>query len=179
MVRRLVLAAAVLCVAGGCASGASDASSSSTSGATSGTVDGATGTTVAVDKHVLATQVDPPGAPGMTLTLIEYTIAPGAKLSPHIHPGIQLASITSGELTYTVLEGTVVRTLADGSVQDLVGPTTVTLEPGDAVAEVGDAVHFGANDTDEPIVITATLLTEDGQDLAVTVTTTSSTTATP
>jgi hypothetical protein len=28
-------------------------------------------------------------------------------------------------------------------------------------------VHFGANETDEPIVIVATLLTTDGEDLAV------------
>ena len=39
-----------------------------------------------VVKDVLAERVDPPGAPGYTLTLIRYTIAPGAQLAPHVHP---------------------------------------------------------------------------------------------
>jgi len=133
------------------------------------------GTTVPVAKVVLAQQVDPPGAPGRTLTLIRYTIAPGAKLSPHVHPGIQLAEIESGELTYTVVSGTIpVRHGGPtGSTEQVTGPKTVTLKAGDAVSEVGDMVHFGANQTSAPVVILATLLTESDQDLAVIVTTTS------
>lgn len=131
----------------------------------------APGTTVAVQKDVLASEVDPPGGEGSTLTLMRYTIAPGAKLSPHIHPGVQLASIEAGTLTYTVVEGTATVTRADGTVEQVTAPATTTLGPGDAVAENDGMVHFGANDTDEPVVILATLLTADGQDLAVTVTT--------
>ncbi len=125
-----------------------------------------------VQKDVLATEVDPPGAPGRTLTLIRYTIPAGAKLAPHIHPGVQLASIQSGTLTYTVVSGTVKVTHADGQAESVTGPTTIRLDAGDAVAEEGDMVHFGANETGSPVVILATLLTEDGRDLAVTVTTT-------
>lgn len=120
---------------------------------------------------MLGTDPAPPGAPGRTLTLIRYTIAPGAKLSPHIHPGVQLASIQSGTLTYTVESGTATVTRAGGGTEEVTGPATTTLGPGDAVVEHDGMVHFGANDTDQPVVILATLLTEDGKDLAVTVTT--------
>lgn len=150
----------------GTASGAAPATS-----APGTTAAGGPGTTVAVQKDVLASEVDPPGGEGSTLTLLRYTIAPGAKLSPHIHPGVQLAHIQSGTLTYTVVEGTIRLTRADGTVEELVAPVTTTLGPGDAVAEDDGMVHFGANDTDEPVVIIATLLTRDGEDLAVTVTT--------
>lgn len=126
-----------------------------------------------VVKDVLGTEVDPPGAPGRTLTLIRYTIPPGVKLAPHIHPGVQLARITSGELTYTVEQGTaIVRRKGASSDERIDAPATVTLGPGDTVVERDGMVHFGANETDEPIVIDATLLTVDGEDLAVPVTTT-------
>jgi quercetin dioxygenase-like cupin family protein len=138
-------------------------------GSTPGT--GAPGTTVAVAKDVLAAEADPPGGEGSTLTLIRYTIAPGAQLAPHLHPGVQLARIESGTLTYTVVSGTAMVTRSGGEPEPVEGPATITLGPGDSVAENLDMVHFGANETDEPVVIVATLLTEDGQDLAVTVTT--------
>lgn len=171
--RRLlvVLATAALVLVGiGCGS-------STTSGATAGstapaTSAGAPGTTVAVQKDVLATDPQPPGAPGRTLTLIRYTIAPGAKLAPHVHPGVQLASIQSGTLTYTVVSGSVTLTRAGAAPTQVTGPTTITLGPGDVVAETGDMVHYGANDSSSPVVILASLLTETGKDLAVTVTTT-------
>ena len=127
-------------------------------------------TAVPVLKESLATEVDPPGAPGRTLTLMRYTIAPGAKLSPHIHPGVQLASIQSGTLTYTVISGTATVTRANGTKEEVTGQT-ITLGPGDAVAENDGMVHFGENKTDAPVVILATLLTQSDKDLAVTVTT--------
>ncbi len=130
----------------------------------------APGTTVAVVKDVLATEVDPPGGAGSTLTLMRYTIAPGAKLAAHIHPGVQLARIESGTLTYTIVSGTAVVTRSGAPAESVAGPVTITLAPGDSVAENLDMVHFGANETTEPVVIIATLLTEDGQDLAVPVT---------
>ena len=122
-------------------------------------------------KDILAQQVDPPGAPGRTLTLIRYTIDPGAQLAPHVHPGIQMAFIDAGALTYTVESGTATVKRAGGQPEPVTGPTTITLNRGDSVIEMGDMVHFGANKGDEPLIITATLLTEDGKDLAVTVTT--------
>jgi quercetin dioxygenase-like cupin family protein len=133
---------------------------------------GSTDTTAAasgeVVKDVLGQVDDPPGADGSLLTLIRYTIPAGAKLAPHIHPGVQLARIESGTLTYTVEEGTAtVRRKGAETDEAVTGPTTITLDAGDTVTELDGMVHFGANDTDEPIVIIATLLTTDGEDLAV------------
>jgi quercetin dioxygenase-like cupin family protein len=175
--RRPLAAAATFVLAvglllGGC--GSDDDSSSTTTTDAEATTDaaGATDTTAAasaeVVKDVLGQVDDPPGADGSLLTLIRYTIPAGAKLAPHIHPGVQLARIESGTLTYTVEEGTAtVRRKGAETDEAVTGPTTITLDAGDTVTELDGMVHFGANDTDEPIVIIATLLTTDGEDLAV------------
>jgi len=124
-----------------------------------------------VVKDILGTEVDPPGAVGSTLTLIRYTIPPGAQLAPHIHPGVQMARITAGELTYTVVEGTaIIRRHGGTDDEALTAPATTKLLAGDTVTELDGMVHFGANDTDEDVIIDATLLTEAGEDLAVPVT---------
>jgi len=143
------------------------AASGSTPGSTAGSTPGTA--TAPVVKQVLNQQADPPGAPGRTLTLMRYVIAPGAKLSPHVHPGIQLAYIESGTLTYTIVSGTANVRRGGADPTPVTGPTTITLDAGDAVNETGDMVHFGANDGSVPLVILASLLTEDGKDLAVTV----------
>jgi hypothetical protein len=160
----------------GCSSGTTDSTASQQTATADDT--GTPTTAVPVVKDVLAQQVDPPGAPGYTLTLARYTIAPGARLSPHEHPGVQLAEIESGTLTYTVETGTatVHRGGATGTAEQVTGPRTTTLGPRDTVAEIDGMAHFGANDTAEPVVIYATLLTEDGDDLSVPVTDTPGTT---
>ena len=171
VMRRLVPASFVVCallLLDGCA-GESDSPPVATAPGTSMV---GSPTTVAVQRDILATDADPPGAPGRTLTLVRYAIAPGAQLSPHVHPGVQLASIESGSLTYTVETGTATVKRASGATEEVTGPSTTILGPGDAVTETGDMVHFGANQTGGPVVILATLLTEDGQELAVVVTTT-------
>lgn len=181
--RRALLGAALVAVISLVGCGSSSGSGSGSDGATATTAapttarDASSSTTVPgsteVVKDVLGSEVDPPGAPGRTLTLIRYTIPPGAKLAPHIHPGVQMARITSGELTYTVEQGTaIVRRKGASSDERVDAPATITLGPGDTVVERDGMVHFGANETDEPIVIDATLLTVDGEDLAVPVTTT-------
>lgn len=172
------LSVAVLTVAG-CGSSSDDtalngaATSAEVSSKTVVASDGAPSTTVAVRSEVLGDLVDPPGGDGSTLSLVRYHIAPGAKLSPHIHPGVQMARIESGTLTYTIESGTaLVRRAGTDADTEVTGPTTITLEAGDTVIERGDMVHFGENRSEKPLVIIATLLTEDGQDLAVPVTTT-------
>ncbi len=120
---------------------------------------------------MLSDLVDPPGADGRTLSLVRYTIAPGAKLAPHQHPGVQMARIDSGTLTYTVVSGTARVQRADSTDQVVAtGPTTIELDAGDSVIEIEGMVHFGENLTAEPVVILATLLTENGHDLAEKVT---------
>jgi quercetin dioxygenase-like cupin family protein len=111
---------------------------------------------------------EPPGAPARRLTLIRYTIAAGAQLAPHTHPGVQMATIESGTLGYNVLAGrATVRRAATSMTEYLEGPAATTLGPGDSVIEPFDMLHFGANTTTSRVVILATLLTEAGKDLAV------------
>lgn len=126
-----------------------------------------------VVQEILAEMVDPPGAVGRRLTLVRYTIAPKVRLASHLHPGVQMAWIVSGTLTYHVVSGAV--TVSRGgkgtrdprAIEALVGPAETTLGPGDAVMEPKDMLHFGVNHTDDPVVIMATLLTESGKELAV------------
>lgn len=157
----------------GCDEGSSDNSASApvaTAATTAAATAPATGAQPnSVVKEILATQVDPPGAPGRTLTLVRYTIVPGAELPVHVHPGVQLASIQSGTLTYTIVSGTAEVKRASGQTESVTGPSTITVGPNGAVAETADLVHFGANKTDAPVVIVATLLTENGRDPAVTI----------
>ncbi len=122
---------------------------------------------VPVVKDILDTDLTPPGAPGRTLTLIRYTIAPGAKLAPHTHPGVQMASISEGTLTYTVVSGVAKVRRAGATAQTPIkGRSTIELGRGDAVIEVAGMVHFGENKTSSPVIILATLLTEDGHPLS-------------
>lgn len=164
----LVLAA----TAAGCSGSSAPATSKTTASAAKPTTSSTSATPGEVVKEILGTDVDPPGGSGRTLTLIRYTVPAGAKLAPHIHPGVQMASIQSGRLTYTVVKGTAV-VRRSGSSQDVQvpAPNTITLKPGDTVTEIDGMVHFGANQTNRPVVILATLLTKDGADLAVPVTT--------
>lgn len=126
-----------------------------------------------VVREILGQTEGPPGAPGRRLTLVRYTIAPGAELAPHVHPGIQMASILSGTLSYRVVSGiaTVQRQVAasgiPASVEELAGPADTTLRAGDTVLEEESMVHFGANRMSEPVVILATLITDPAADLAV------------
>ncbi|RPI51770.1 MAG: cupin domain-containing protein [Acidobacteria bacterium] len=127
-----------------------------------------------VIREILAQMDSPPGAPGRRLTLVRYTIAPAAQLAPHIHPGVQVASIVSGTLTYEIVSGTATIHRAIGAngvparTEALTGPARTTLGLGDAVIEEGQMVHFGSNRTTEPVVISATVITE-GSDLSVSV----------
>lgn len=171
---RRALAAALVAVVAGLSLRACGSSSSTAGSVTETTSTPATTAPSGepVVKEVLAEDTTPPGAPGYTLTLIRYTIAPGAKLAAHIHPGVQMANIDSGALTYTIISGTAQVRRAGGEATAVTGPTTITLKAGDSVVEPFDMVHFGANDTGEPVVISATLLTESAQGLSVAVSTT-------
>ena len=169
-----VVAAVLALVLASC--GSSSGSGSVAAGTTlpTATATGAPGSEPVV-KDVLAEDTEPPGAPGYTLTLIRYTIAPGAKLAPHVHPGVQMAHIDEGTLSYTIVSGTAQVRRGSGPAAPVTGPANLSLGPGDSVVEPFDMVHFGANDTAEPVVITATLLTETAKGLAVPVTTSTTT----
>ncbi len=107
---------------------------------------------------------DPAGAPGDVLELVRYTIPAGTLLPAHTHPGMQVAQIVSGTLSYTVLEGGVPVTRA--GTGDIVPITAesgeMTIGPGDAFYEAEGVVHFGRNAGTEPVVILVASLFEIG-----------------
>lgn len=101
-------------------------------------------------------------APGEELALVRYTIAPGAVLPVHTHPGVQMASVESGTLTYHVVDnGEVLVTRADGTEESFGPGETVVFTVGDSWVEPEGMVHYAENLTDEPVVlISASLFTE-------------------
>jgi hypothetical protein len=111
-------------------------------------------------------EATPANAPGQTMYLQQVTIAPHAKLPEHFHQGTQVARVISGVLTYNIVSGTAAVARAGGRIEDVSGPNKVLLQPGDALVETSSLVHFGANDTDKPVVIELAALLEKGAPLA-------------
>ena len=107
---------------------------------------------------------DPASAPGDVLELVRYTIPAGTRLPAHTHPGMQVAQIVSGTLSYTVLEGTVpVTRAASGMVEPVTaGSGEVEINPGDSFYEAEGVIHFGQNAGTEPVVILVASLFEIG-----------------
>lgn len=109
----------------------------------------------------------PEQALGNVLELVRYTIQPGVTLPAHTHPGMQIAWIDSGVLTYAVVEGgeiPVTRATDRGTPgeMEMLGPGEQTeLHPGDTVVEIDGVVHYGANLGDEPVVILASTLLDN------------------
>src|SRR5687767_10509517 len=63
--------------------------------------DAAAPTVAPVVREVLG-DGEPVAAPGQSLELVRFTIAPGTTLPAHTHPGMQVAWLEAGELEYTV-----------------------------------------------------------------------------
>ena len=116
----------------------------------------------------------PAAAPGQALALVHYTIPPATTLPPHVHPGVQVAHIVSGRLTYTVLTGEVpVARAVDGGQpgrsETIAAGEVTELGPEDAVVEHPGVAHFGRNDGAEPVVILASTLLAVDQPAAIVV----------
>lgn len=109
----------------------------------------------------------PSAAPGYRLGLWHYTIAPGAALVPHYHPGWQVARVTAGTLTYSILTGTANVIRASGAAEAHSAGETITLVAGDSVVETEDMHHFGANKGTEPVEIYSSTLFRDGEGPAI------------
>jgi len=114
-------------------------------------------------------EATPTNAPGQKLYLQQVTIAPHAKLPEHFHQGTQVARVISGVLTYNIVNGSAAVTRAGGKAEEFSAPNKILLEPGDSLVETSSLTHFGANDTDKPVVIELTALLEQGAPLATTV----------
>ena len=108
---------------------------------------------------------NPAAAAGQDLELVRYTIQPGTTLALHRHPGMQLAWIESGVLTYTVEVGKVTVHRVDGSTIDVRPGDTVRIVAGDWLAETESVVHFGANEGPDVVVILAA--SQTGQSPAI------------
>lgn len=111
----------------------------------------------------------PANAPGQHLYLQEVVIAPDTRLATHYHDGIQIGAIRAGTLTYHVLEGEVQVGRADGTREVVPAPTVIELDPGDWVIEPAEAIHYGENVGDEPVVITVTVLVDADSEVSTVV----------
>ncbi|MBV5259733.1 cupin domain-containing protein [Synechococcus moorigangaii CMS01] len=119
-----------------------------------------------VTRTVLAEGL-PEAAPNQILELVRYEIPPFATLPAHIHPGLQIARVEFGLLTYSVIEGTAQITRADGTKEALTAGQKTLLKPGDAVTESEGMVHFGQNETPDMVILLATSLLATDQPKAI------------
>ena len=116
-----------------------------------------------VVRHILSS-THPLSAPGETLELVQYIIPASAELPVHKHPGVQMATVESGTLTYHVIEhGSVTVTRADGT-EETVGPgETAAFTVGDSWVEPVGMVHYAENLTSEPVVLMSSSLLDDDE----------------
>lgn len=117
---------------------------------------------VAAIRDVLV-ETTPVAAPDEVLQLVRYDIPAGVVLAQHTHPGVQIAYIESGVLTYHVITGgtmTIIR--ADGTTEELGPGSNTELYPGDSAIEIDGVVHYGENlGTETVIILASTLLDPD------------------
>jgi quercetin dioxygenase-like cupin family protein len=107
----------------------------------------------------------PTSARGQELALRRVTIPPGQRLEPHTHPGMQIAEIVEGTLTYEVFEGTVEVYRAGKTDPELiVGPASTKLDPGDSLVETPDDIHTGGNQGYETVILYTSTLFPEGAD---------------
>jgi quercetin dioxygenase-like cupin family protein len=132
----------------------------------------AVASTVVAVRDVLV-EGSPEAAGGQVLQLVQYDIPAGVVLPMHTHPGMQLAWIESGVLTYHVVEGgsiPVTRAAHDGTPEatEMLAPgETTELHPGDSVSELDGVVHYGENLGPDPVVILAATLLDPNQPASV------------
>ena len=113
----------------------------------------------------------PDAAPGQALAGRRNTYEPGGFTPTHHHPGALVVHIESGELTYTVTEGTVqvqrAATAGTPGPTEELGPGQETvLGAGDWLFEQG-VVHSVRNDGSGPTVVLVTALTAADQPFTV------------
>jgi quercetin dioxygenase-like cupin family protein len=106
----------------------------------------------------------PEDAPGKVLQLERYTIAPGAEIPTHIHPGAYAIYVEQGKFGFTVLEGDAVLTKADSSTSETIAAgSEVIAQSGDEIFENGGVVHFARNAGDTTVIVLTAALLEAGE----------------
>ena len=95
--------------------------------------------------------------PNKRLTLLRLTLAPGASMFAHTHPGQLVVAVESGTLVYTVLSGagTSVRAATGTPIAEEVIPpgTETTFGPGEFLVEPPGVAHTYRNPGNEPVVL--------------------------
>jgi quercetin dioxygenase-like cupin family protein len=98
-----------------------------------------------------------PDAPGLVLVLLRATLAPGAGLPAHKHPGQLMIAIESGTAAYAILSPEGVSghgRFGTPSATDVIAPgAEVLLGPGEWIVEEPGVVHTSRNAGDEPLVL--------------------------
>ena len=95
-------------------------------------------------------------APGMLQVLARVTLAPGAVVPAHLHPGQLLVSVESGTLGYTILgEGQSLRAGAGTpTAAEVIAPDAeATFGPGEWFVYEAYVVHMDRNPGNEPAVV--------------------------
>ena len=98
-------------------------------------------------------------APGMLLVLLRVTLAPGAVVPAHYHPGQLVVTVESGTLGYTILgEGQSLRAGAGTpTAAEVIAPDTeATFGPGEWFVYEAGTVHMDRNPGTEPAVVLLT-----------------------
>jgi quercetin dioxygenase-like cupin family protein len=101
------------------------------------------------------------------LELVRYTIAPRRKLPTHIHPGMQIERVEAGTLTYTVVKGEAKITKNNGTELMLQAGKTIQLTVGDSLVESAGMVHYGENQTNNPVILLSASLFDANQPKAI------------
>src|SRR5215210_3531418 len=95
--------------------------------------------------------------PNKRLGLFRLTLAPGASVFAHTHPGQLVVAIESGTLAYTVLggDGASVRAAAGTpTAEEVIAPETETIfGPGEFLVEPPGVAHTYRNPGEEPVVM--------------------------
>ncbi len=101
------------------------------------------------------------------LELVRYKIAPRTKLPIHTHPGMQINRVEAGTLTFTVVEGEAKITKANGKKLILPKGKTIEMTVGDSLVETGGMVHYGENQTNNPVILLSASLFDANQPKAI------------
>ena len=115
--------------------------------------------------------IEPEAAPGQSLYLLRYEIAPDTQLPLHHHEGVQIGLVAAGELTYHVAAGEVpvYRNGPDGKPildRTVRSGETALIQAGEWVVEEPADRHWGANRGAVPLVIFTSALLRTGAPLA-------------
>jgi len=96
---------------------------------------------------------DPPETGDDELALTRVVIPARTSLAAHTHPGLEIATIRSGRLVYTVVRGRASVRRASGRVVVLRSGRTIVLRPGDTITEPKGMVHRARNPARARVVI--------------------------